>query len=81
MFKTYLSLDHHDKELVEECDIVARVVAVPDRQEDQSAELAQVLVVQEPKTLVHVGQHPAVGIDIEGFDQMLELLASLEPEN
>ncbi len=53
-----------------ECDVVSRVVAVPDRQEDESSGLTHESVVEEPKPLVDVRHHPRVRVDVEAVDQL-----------
>ncbi len=77
----HVSLDEHDEELVCKRDVVAGVVPVPHGQEDERAQLAEVLVAQEPEPLVDVAEHPRVGVDVEGLDEVLELLARLELEH
>jgi hypothetical protein len=66
----YLFLEIDDEELVNECDVVSRVVAVPDRQEDESSGLTHESVVEEPEPLVDVRHHPRVRVDVEAVDQL-----------
>ena len=75
--KILLKVD--DKELIQECDVVTRVPAVPHRQKHQGAHLADVAVVEELESLVHVVHDPGVGIDVEGLDVVTELLRRLQP--
>jgi hypothetical protein len=59
-------------ELVEEADVVSRVVSVPDGEEDEDAKLARLTVVQELETLVDVVSHPGVGVDVERLNHVSE---------
>lgn len=68
--KPDLLLQAHDEELVEEGDIVSGVVAVPDGQEDEHADLRVHAVVQELEALVDVVRHPGVRVDVERGDQL-----------
>lgn len=49
-----IALKLHHNELVKEADVVAGVQAMPQRQEEQGAQLRQLLVTQEAQTLEHV---------------------------
>ena len=55
--RTEIFLEVDDDELVEEGEIVAGVPAVPDSQEDQGAQLADVSVVHELQSLVDIVHH------------------------
>jgi hypothetical protein len=66
----YLFFEIDDEELVNECDVVSRVVTVPDRQEDEGSGLTHESVVEEPKSLVDVRHHPRVRVDVEAVDQL-----------
>ena len=88
-----LLLKVDDNELIEESKIVAGVPSVPDCQEDEGAELADVSVVEEPQSLVHIVHHlqhsvrtrwttdvtdPAVGVDVESLNVMSKFLSRLQ---
>ena len=68
--KPNLFLKIDDQEFVNECDVVARVVAVPHGQEDEGSGLAHQAVVEETKPLVDVRHYPCVGIDVEAVNQL-----------
>ena len=55
---------------MDEGDVVAGVVAVPDGQEDESSGLAHETVVQESESLVDVWHDPRVRVDVEAVDQL-----------
>jgi hypothetical protein len=59
-----------DQELVDEGDVVAGVVAMPDGQEDEGPGLAEQPVVEEAEPLVHVRHDPRVRVDVEAVDQL-----------
>ena len=74
----HLLLEADGDELVEEGDVVPRVVPVPHGEEGEGADLARVLVVEEAQPLVHVVQHPGVGVDVERLDHVVETGDGLE---
>ena len=56
------------------------MIAMPDSQENQNAQLAELFVVKESQTFVDVAQDPAVGVDIEGVNQVLEFVTRFIPK-
>ena len=55
---------------MDEGDVVARVVAVPDGKEHQGSGLTEQMIVEEPKPLVHVRHDPSIGVDVEAVNQL-----------
>ena len=53
---------------MDEGDVVARVVAVPDGEERQGSGLTEQTIVEEP--LVHVRHDPSIGVDVEAVNQL-----------
>ena len=67
---TYLLLHGHGEEFVGKGDKVSGVVAVPDGQEEEGADLGVHLVVQEAQALVHVVGGPSVRVDVERVNEL-----------
>lgn len=74
--KLLLKVDN--EELIEKCDIVARVPAVPYCQKHEGAGLTDVAVVEKLESLVNIVHDPVVGVDVEGLDVVTELLRRLQ---
>ena len=53
---------------------------MPDGQEKQNTQLAELFVVKESQTFVDVAQDPSVGVDIEGVNQVLEFVTWFVPK-
>ena len=70
MLVVHLLFEVDDQELVNEGDVVAGMVAVPDCQKDESSGLTQESIVQESKSFVDVGHDPRVRVDVEAVDQL-----------
>ena len=59
-----------DQKFMDEGDVVAGVVSVPHRQENQSSSLAVEAIVEEPESLIHVGHDPGIGVNVEAVNQL-----------
>lgn len=73
-------LHDHDDEFIEEGCVVSGLGAVPDGEEQQGQDLADVAVSQKLETLVHVVGSEAVRVAVETVYVVLELGGALETE-